>query len=63
MAKKQLTRSKENRIIAGVCGGFAEYFDTDPTLVRALTVVIALVTAVFPMIIAYLILAIITPEN
>lgn len=32
---KKLTRSK-NRIIAGVCSGFAEYFDVDPTLVRVI---------------------------
>ena len=31
---KQLKRSK-NQMIAGVCGGIAEYFDVDPTLVRA----------------------------
>ena len=32
--KKKLYRSTENRVIAGVCGGIAEYFDIDPTLVR-----------------------------
>ncbi len=31
---KKLTRSK-NQMIAGVCAGIAEYFDFDPTLVRA----------------------------
>jgi phage shock protein C len=30
----RLTRSTENRMIAGVCGGIAEYFRVDPTLVR-----------------------------
>ena len=31
---KKLYRSDRNRMIAGVCGGIAEYFDIDPTLVR-----------------------------
>ena len=31
---KKITRSKNNRMIAGVCGGFAEYFNVDPIIVR-----------------------------
>ena len=31
---KRLYRSRKNRMIAGVCGGVAEYFNVDPTLVR-----------------------------
>ena len=34
----RLTRSTENRMIAGVCAGIAEYFRVDPTLVRLLLV-------------------------
>ena len=33
---KRLTRSSTDKKIAGVCGGLAEYFDLDPTLVRVL---------------------------
>lgn len=33
---KRLYRSKKNRVIAGVCGGIAEYFNIDPTLIRLL---------------------------
>jgi phage shock protein PspC (stress-responsive transcriptional regulator) len=33
---KRLTRSSTDKKIAGVCGGLAEYFDMDPTLVRVL---------------------------
>ena len=36
--RKPLTLSKKDKKIAGVCGGFAEYLDTDPTLVRVLWV-------------------------
>ena len=35
---KKLYRSKKDKKIAGVCGGIAEYFDVDPTLVRLFTV-------------------------
>ena len=34
MTAKQLRRSKSSRTLAGVCGGIAEYFDVDPTLIR-----------------------------
>jgi phage shock protein C len=34
MSDKQLRRSVRNRNLAGVCGGIAEYFNIDPTIVR-----------------------------
>ena len=34
MSKKRLYKSRNDQIICGVCGGIAEYFDVDPTLVR-----------------------------
>lgn len=40
---RRLTRSSNNKVIGGVCGGIADYFGIDPTLVRVLTVVFALV--------------------
>jgi len=40
--KKKLYRSKKDHMIAGVCGGIAEYFDVDTTLVRLLTVLFVL---------------------
>ncbi len=39
-AVKRLTRSSTDKKIAGVCGGLAEYFDLDPTLVRILWLVL-----------------------
>ncbi|GAK31769.1 putative nickel-responsive transcriptional regulator NikR [Weissella oryzae SG25] len=60
MAKK-LYRSN-NRVFSGVLGGFAEYFDWDPTLVRVIFVVAALITSGFPLLIAYIVAAIIMPE-
>ncbi len=41
MEGKQLTLSRSNRIIAGVCGGIAEFFDIDATFVRVVAVVLA----------------------
>ena len=39
MVEKKLYRSEKNRMIVGVCGGLAEYFDVDPVVVRLLWVV------------------------
>lgn len=40
MATKRLYRSRNNKIIAGICGGIAEYFDIDPVIVRLLMVLL-----------------------
>ena len=58
MARK-LYRSKQNRVLLGVCGGLAEYFDWDPTLVRVLTVVSLFVSGIG--LIAYIVMAIAVP--
>ncbi|NLI71501.1 MAG: PspC domain-containing protein [Bacteroidales bacterium] len=59
--KKKLTRS-DDRMIAGVCGGIAEYFEFDATLVRIAYVLISMVSAAFPGLLAYLILILIMPN-
>ena len=41
---KRLYRSRDNHILAGVCGGLAEYYGTDSTLIRAI-VAAAIMTA------------------
>jgi phage shock protein C len=58
-----LRRSRQNRMIAGVCGGLAEWLGWDPTVVRVLYVVISALSAAFPGIIAYIILAAVMPES
>jgi len=40
---KKLTRSK-NKIIAGVCAGFAEYLDVDPTIVRLIFAIFSILS-------------------
>ena len=56
---KRLYRSRDERMLGGVCGGLAEYLHTDPTLIRVLFVLFALAGG--PGIIAYLIMWIIVP--
>jgi phage shock protein PspC (stress-responsive transcriptional regulator) len=41
--RKRLTRSREDRVIAGVCGGLARYFDVDPVFVRIAAVAVAFI--------------------
>ena len=61
MSDKQLMRS-EDRMVAGVAGGLAEYFDIDPTLVRILFVLLTLLGGGGLGIITYIVLWIIMPE-
>ena len=60
MADKRLVRS-ENSLIAGVCGGIADWLGWDPTLVRILYVVVSIFSAAFPGILCYLALWVIMP--
>ncbi len=62
MAEKQLHRSRDDRMLGGVCGGIAEYLDMDPTIVRLLAVLITLVGNVAA-VIAYLVMWIAVPEG
>jgi len=54
-------RKSRNRILAGVCGGIAEWLEWDPTLVRILYVVLSIVSAAFPGILVYVILWFLMP--
>jgi phage shock protein C len=54
-ARERLTRSND-RIIAGVCGGIAEFLGWAPVSVRALYIVVSIVSAALPGILAYIIL-------
>ena len=59
---KTLTRSKSNRMIAGVCAGLGDYLNIDPTIVRLLFV-LGFFTFNGAMLLVYLIMAIVTPEQ
>jgi phage shock protein C len=58
---RKLTRSRQHKMIAGVCGGIAEYFELDPTVVRVAYVLISIVSVAFPGILAYIILMFVMP--
>ena len=57
--ERRLCRSQSDRMIWGVCGGLAKYFDIDPTIIRIIFVLLIFANGVG--IIAYLIMAIVVP--
>ncbi len=61
MEPKKLYRSRKNSMIAGVCGGLAEYLGMDPTMMRMLYIIISLLSAAFPGVIVYIIAMFIVP--
>jgi phage shock protein PspC (stress-responsive transcriptional regulator) len=61
MAQKALTRSRRDRLIAGVCGGLAQWLGW--TVVRVFYVRLSVCSAAFPGVIVYLVLWIVMPEG
>lgn len=61
--EKKLYRSKEKKMLAGVCGGFAEYFDVDPTLIRLLYVILSLLTGFLLGLLMYIVMIVIIPRK
>ena len=58
--KKSLHKSRDNKMIAGICGGIGEYFNIDPTIIRVVWAVFGCTGAG---IIAYFVAALIMPQN
>lgn len=58
-----LRRSRRSRMLAGVCGGLAEWLGWDPTLVRIIYVAVSVLSVAFPGIIVYLILWVVMPDS
>lgn len=59
---RRLFRSRTERKLFGVCGGLADYFAVDPTIIRLLFVVAAIASFGFALF-AYFIMAIVVPEQ
>ena len=59
--EKKLYKSNKNKMIDGVCGGIAEYFDVDPTLVRIGLVLFSAMGGAG--VLAYIVMAIIVPRD
>lgn len=60
-APRRLLRSRRNKMVAGVCGGLAEYFGWDPTIVRVLFVLSLFLPG--PQILAYVLAWVIIPKE
>lgn len=60
--EKKLYRSEDNKILAGVIGGFGEYFNVDPVILRVFYVLLTVFTGFIPGIIAYILAAIVVPK-
>lgn len=58
---KKLYRVRENKKLAGVCGGIAKYFDMDPTIIRLIWALAVIFCGVG--ILAYIIAAFVIPEE
>jgi phage shock protein PspC (stress-responsive transcriptional regulator) len=63
MTMKKLTLSETDRKIGGVCGGIAEYFEVDPTIVRLAAIVGCLITGLLPLVVGYLVAWAIIPRK
>jgi len=60
---RKLFRSRREQKLLGVCGGFAEYWQVDPTLVRALYLVLTFLTGILPGLLLYIALALLMPAQ
>ncbi len=60
---KKLYLSTTDKKILGVCGGIAETYDIDPTMVRLVLVFLTLVTFVAPLVVTYIVAGIIMPRK
>jgi len=56
-------RSRNDRVIAGVCGGFAKSLGWSSTVVRILYVLVSIASVAFPGLLAYVILWAVMPED
>jgi len=60
---KKLYKSNTNKVWTGVMGGFGEYFNIDPTVLRVIFAFFVLVTGFFPGVVAYIIAIFLIPEK
>lgn len=58
-----LYRSRNHRMLGGVCGGLADWLGWSPTMVRVLYVLVSIASAAFPGMLVYIILWIAMPET
>jgi phage shock protein C len=61
--ERRLFRSSRHRVFLGICGGFGEYFNIDPVIIRVIAVIVTMCTGIFPGLIAYFLIALIVPAE
>ncbi|WEG13608.1 PspC domain-containing protein [Pullulanibacillus sp. KACC 23026] len=59
---KRLYRSRKQKMVAGICGGVADYFKVDVTLIRVIYAALCLFSFFVPCILLYIVLYFIIPE-
>lgn len=62
-SSRRFGRSADNRMLGGVCGGIGGYLQVNPTWIRIIWVVVTLFTYILPMIVLYVILWALLPEE
>ena len=60
---KKIYKSDTNKIFSGVIGGIGEYLDIDPTILRLVYILVAIMTGVFPAIIGYIVASLVVPKK
>ena len=60
---KRLYKSDNNKVFTGVLGGVGEFFDIDPTVIRLAYLLVAVITAIVPAFICYIVAIIIVPKR
>lgn len=60
---KRLYRSNTNKVMAGVMGGFGEYANVDPVVIRAIYIILTVFSGVFPGLLTYFILMLVIPKH
>ncbi|GEK59033.1 hypothetical protein CHL76_11105 [Marinococcus halophilus] len=63
MAKKKLYKSRDDRKLTGVCGGLADYLGWDSSLIRIISVVLVILPVTSWVLLIYLVLAILLPNE
>ena len=63
METKKLTRSTTNKVLGGVLGGIAEYFEIDATLVRICYAALTIFSTGFPGLLLYIIMLLLMPQG
>lgn len=63
MKSKKLYRSSNNKMLSGVCAGFADFIGIDQTIVRVIYALVSFFTGGFPGVIIYIMLSLIIPED